>query len=393
MADDIDKSEIGKVKPKLVIATDSYLPRWDGIASFLVQMIPLLKRRFDVTVIAPNFHGRRRRIEGVREILLPTSNLRVGDFDIPRVKRSRIRSVLTGADLVWTHSVGPIGRTAISLSHSMKKKVVSYVHSIEWELFSRALGRPLLYNPVSALSRRIVKSTYSKCDVLMMPSHESMNLFKWYKISTKMFVLPLGVDASRFVPPESKIEAKKAIGISPSSKVVGYCGRLAHEKDLQTLVRAFQRQRNVHEDLQLLIVGGGLEELHNRFSKIKGVILTGPKDNVVQYYQAMDIYAIPSLTETTSLSTLEAMSCEVPVISTPVGEMKNYIKSNKNGFLFTKGDSFELSKHIQTLLEDDKCRNKLGKNARLTVLEKYSWESSAMKIVDALVGLVEPKKS
>ncbi len=389
----IDKEKIKKVKPKLLIASDCYLPRWDGIASFLYQMIPLLKEKFDVTVIAPNFHGRRKRVEGVKEILMPLRNMRIGDFDFPRLKRSVVRDAVRDADLVWTQTIGPIGRTTISMANSMHKKVVSYVHSIEWELFSRALGNPMLYKPISLLSRRMVRSTYSKCDVLMMPSHESLNMFKWYKIKTKMIVLPLGVNTSRFIPPSSKIEAKKSIGFSPSSKIIGYCGRLAHEKDLRTLVRAFQRQRNVHDDLHLLIIGGGLEELHSRFSKVKGVVLTGPKDDVIKYYQAMDVYVLPSLTETTSLSTLEAMSCEVPVISTPVGELKSYVKNNRNGFLFSKGDSFELSKHMQTMLEDDKLRNRLGKNARGTVIDRFSWGTSAERIVDALIGQVESRQT
>ncbi len=382
-----EKSEIGKTKPKIVIGSDCYLPRWDGIASFLVQIIPLLKKHFDVTVIAPNFYGKRRRMEGTKEILLPLRNIRVGDFDVPLVNRSRVKAALKEADIVWTHTVGPVGRSVIKAARSMDKKVVSYVHSIEWELFSRALGKPLLYNPVSLMSRKFVKSAYSKCDVLMMPSLESVNLFKWYKIDTKMIVMPLGVDTSRFVPPKSKIEAKRLLGFSPSSMIIGYCGRLAHEKDLKTLVRAFQRQRDANKDLHLMIVGGGLDELSSKFSKIRGVKLVGPQDDVVRFYHAMDIYVLPSLTETTSLSTLEAMSCEIPVISTPVGEIKNYIKNNKNGLIFSKGDSFELSRHIQTLIADEKKRNRLGKNARTTVLDKYSWESSAQSIVEKLVSM------
>ena len=84
----------------------------------------------------------------------------------------------------------------------------------------------------------------------------------------------------------------------------------------------------------------------------KNIILTGSKDNVVPYLQAMDIYVLPSLTETTSISTLEAMSCGLPVVVTPVGYVKNYIHDGKNGLFFPKKNSGILARKINELIKD-----------------------------------------
>ena len=381
----IEKKKMWKNKPNLVIATDAYLPRWDGIARFLYDFIILAKNKFNITVIAPKFRGKKPYVEGIEEILMPLNNFSVGDYDFPKVRTKEIKDAITNADLVWTHTIGPIGRTTINISKRLKKRTIAYIHSIEWELFSRALGKPLIYNPLSAISRSFVKKSYSKCDMLMMPSHTALNLFRWYGVKNKAEIFPLGINTKKFIPPENKIEAKKRLGFSPNSIMIGYCGRLAHEKDLKTLVRAFLRQRDIHENIKLVLVGGGLEELRLKFSKINGVVLTGSRNNVVPFYQAMDIYVLPSLTETTSLSTLEAMSCEIPVLATPVGEVANYIKNNRNGFKFSKGNSFELSQYLKLLIDDDRLRNKLGKNARKTVLEKYSWDIASKKILDSLL--------
>lgn len=375
---------MNKKKLNVVVVSDAYLPRWDGIARFLYDMLHVIKNKFNITVIAPKFHGKRPHIDGITEILMPLTNISIGDYEFPLVQRKKLKKAISDADIVWTHTIGPIGKTSIKYAKRMKKHIVAYVHSIEWELFSRALGKPMIYNPVSALSRRFVKKYYSMCDFLMMPSHTSLNLFKWYGIKTRAEVVPLGINANKFVPPENKIDAKKKLGFKPSSQIIGYCGRLAHEKDLKTLVRAYQRLRDVYEDLRLVLVGDGLEELKIKFGKIKGVVITGPKNNVVPYYQAMDIYVLPSLTETTSLSTLEAMSCKLPIIATPVGEVANYIKNNRNGFKFSKGNSYELSQHLKLLLDDDKLRNKLGMNARKTVEETFSWKAASSKIADSL---------
>lgn len=389
---DVDKKEIGKNKPKLVIASDTYLPRWDGISRFLYELIPLLKKRFEITIIAPRFSGKRPDIEGVNEVLMPLRKIRVGDFEFSKTDKYRMKSVIREADLIWTHTIGPIGRRTIRMGRTFKKKIIAYVHSIEWELFSRAMGKPLLYNPISMLSKGFVRNIYNRCDVLMMPSRESANLFTWYKINTRSTIAPLGVDTDEFKPPESKHEAKKSLGFSPSTNVIGYCGRIAHEKDLKTLVRAYQRVRDDFEDTRLVIVGEGLEELSSRFARIKGVMLAGSQNNVVPYDQAMDMYVLPSLTETTSLSTLEAMSCEIPVIATPVGEVKYYVKNNRNGFKFSKGNSFELAKHLEKLLSDDKLRNRLGKNGRKLVEEEYSWKKASEGIVDCLIGMVDKSR-
>ena len=374
-----------KNRPNLVIVSDSYLPRWDGIARFLYDITLVARKKFNITIIAPRFRGKKPNIEGVKEILMPLRNIVIGDYELPQVKRNILKSAIKDADIVWTHTLGPLGKTAISLSKKYNKRVIAYVHSIEWELFSRALGKPLIYNPVAALSRNFVKKYYSKCDLLMVPSHTVLNLFRWYKIRTKAQVVPLGINTKKFVPPENKIEAKKKIGFSPSSTIIGYCGRLAHEKDLKTLVRAYLRQRDLHENLKLVLVGGGLEELKNKFSKLSGVTLTGSKNNVVPYYQAMDIYVLPSLTETTSLSTLEAMSCEVPVLTTPVGEANIYVKNNRNGFKFSKGSSVELSHFLKLLIDDDKLRKRLGMHARKTVVDGFSWDVASKKVVDMLI--------
>ena len=79
------------------------------------------------------------------------------------------------------------------------------------------------------------------------------------------------------------------------------------------------------------------------------VVLTGPKNNLVPYYQAMDVYVLPSLSETSSLTTMEAMASGVPVITTPVGLIKEYVEDGRNGFFFPKRDADKLFQKIEYL--------------------------------------------
>ena len=120
----------------------------------------------------------------------------------------------------------------------------------------------------------------------------------------------------------------------------------------------------------------------------KDIIVVGYADNIVPYLQAMDIYVMPSLTETSSLSTMEAMSCGIAVVSTPVGYIKGYIKNSYNGFFFNKQNPYELSKKLILLLNDKKLRAKIGENARKTIIKFYNWNKTTEGIEQALKEII-----
>jgi len=88
---------------------------------------------------------------------------------------------------------------------------------------------------------------------------------------------------------------------------------------------------------------------------------------------------LPSLTETTSLSTLEAMACGLPVIVSNVGCLREYIKEKYNGLLFPKNNSYVLYEKLKFLIENPSLREEIGKNARKTT-ENFSWEKTILRI-------------
>ena len=120
----------------------------------------------------------------------------------------------------------------------------------------------------------------------------------------------------------------------------------------------------------------------------ENVILTGVKDNLAPYYQAMDIYVLPSIVETTSLTTMEAMSCSVAVIATPVGFIREYIEDGINGLIFPKKNSYTLYTKIKYLIDNPKDRENMGKKARETIVENYTWDKTSAGIKQILESLM-----
>jgi len=150
------------------------------------------------------------------------------------------------------------------------------------------------------------------------------------------------------------------------------------------LKKAFIRLKEDYPELKLLIVGSGPKEQMNRLKEIPSVRITGFVKNVVPYFQAMDVFVMPSLTETTSLATLEAMSCKLSVIATKVGHIKDYIKPKFNGMFFGKENDYILRRKMELLLNDQGLRHIMGNNARKTVEEKFSWNRTRRDVKKAL---------
>ena len=112
--------------------------------------------------------------------------------------------------------------------------------------------------------------------------------------------------------------------------------------------------------------------------------MTGQKDNVIPYLQAMDMFVMPSLTETSSLATMEAMSCGIPPITTPVGYVKEYVIDRENGMIFPFKNSLVLSMKIEILLKDEEYRLYLGRKARETIEKQFNWDKTVEGIKKVL---------
>lgn len=374
-------------KKKLLIATDNFLPRWDGIARFLSEIIPRLSDNYEITVVSPDFGTYED--PNIKIVKIPLTRFKVGDFPVPQLKISIIKKLVEDSDIVFTQTIGPVGMVAINQAKKCNKPIAAFIHSIEWELVPKAVSNLFLKKYSQILAKKMSKNLYNKCSLLIMPSNNVADLFVWNNIRTKSEVINLGVDTEKFKPPisdDAKKELRKQLGLDENDIIIGYHGRISMEKDLVTLLRAFTRIQMYYADTKLLVVGDGVESIKKQLSR-KDVILTGSKNNPVPYLQAMDIYCLTSLTETTCLSMLEAMSCGLPVVSTEVGFIKSYIKNNVNGLFFDKQNPYFLAKQVDRLISDPELRARLGDNARKTVVERFSWDKTAEGIIKALESI------
>lgn len=379
---------------KIVIAVDTYYPKKDGVVRFLENIVPLLAKKYFITILAPNFNGASKFFESrnVNEIFFPVDKKKIVASYNPVIKTKKMKKIIEreirNSDLVFSQDIALIGRLSIKYAKKLKKPVISYVHQIIWdqakEIFSGNRIKAVFFEN---LIKFYAKKFYRQCSLLFVPSRTTAEYLSREGIKNDKAVIHLGVDIEKFAPPKNKSSAKINVKIDPGKNVIGYCGRISKEKDLLTLRQAFLFVKEKFPNTILLIVGDGSGEDAEKLKKTQDVIITGFVKDVTPYLKAMDIFVLPSLTETTSLATLEAMSTEIPVITTPVGRLAEYVQNSVNGYVFPPGNADYLSKKIETLLSEPKKKLFMGKNAR-DYVKQFSWDFTVKRMVEMIENLI-----
>ena len=163
-------------------------------------------------------------------------------------------------------------------------------------------------------------------------------------------VVPNGIDTSIFAPnPGQARESKR-----PS---VLFTGRLVSHKGIDTILRAIPLVLKENSEVQFTFTGAGIPEIYLRQVEDRRVLdcvkfLGFIEDYfaMAQVYSRSDVFVLPSLFENCPMSVLEAMSSEVPVITTTVGGIPDIITSGENGILIAPHDHVTLANNIISLL-------------------------------------------
>ena len=350
---------------------------------FLRHVIPGLKENFEVKLLVPDF-GPSEDIDVEVDKVQLSSVVKAAGYPSAEISYKTMQAVkreVLQADVIFVQDLAVLGALAIHYGKKYGKKVVVYVHQLAWDQLAAVKTKSLrLKRIISAVGIRAAKSLYKKCNVVLLPSRGVAQSLERQGIRGRRAIVRLGVDTDMFAPAKNKQASKLKIKISKDKIVIGYCGRISKEKDLGTLLEAFETLKKKHSNLYLLLVGDGEDDEKKRFNGLKDVKITGFKENVIQYYQAMDIFVLSSLTETTSLATMEALSCGIPVIVTPVGRVKEYVHSGYNGFFFPKNSAAALSEKLNYLIRNPEQRIAMGERARKSMIGR-SWKRTVAKLI------------
>lgn len=192
-----------------------------------------------------------------------------------------------------------------------------------------------------------------------------------------------GVDTQRFRPAESVVAAREAVGLPADAQVIGIVGRFIVFKRHDLLLDAFERLAESFPKLHLIIAGAGGEVESSVRDRVESspwrsrILLTGFTSEPEKYYRCMDLLAMPSEKEGLSNALLEAMACGVAVLGSAACGNAEVLQHGKDGLLEDLSTADLLEARLREGLNQPARLRELGRQARETVLSRFSLESMA----------------
>jgi glycosyltransferase involved in cell wall biosynthesis len=192
-------------------------------------------------------------------------------------------------------------------------------------------------------------------------------------------VIENGIQLDRYTQRPDLWELKQALGLSPSRRYIACVARFHPVKDHATLLRAFARVAETLSDVDLLLAGDGplreeLQLLAGQLNIQSRVSFLGVRSDVPVLLQAVDLFALTSVSEAASLTLLEAMAAARPVVVTAVGGNPEIVRHGREGFLVPRGDVEATAAALLHLLEDPAASHAMGAAGRARVEERYRLE-------------------
>ncbi|HZC69793.1 MAG TPA: glycosyltransferase family 4 protein [Jatrophihabitans sp.] len=198
----------------------------------------------------------------------------------------------------------------------------------------------------------------------------------------RVHVVPNGIDAARWTASARATEVvRNSFGDGP---LLVYAGRLVHEKDVQTLLRAVRPLRESHPGLRLAVAGMGphesvLRERARRLRVARAVDWLGfvPEAELAALFGAADAVVVPSRYEPFGIVALEAAAAGAPLAVAETGGLADLVEAGVAASSFPAGDADALASAVGKLLVDPVAARRVAARAKRIVRRDYTWHTVA----------------
>jgi glycosyltransferase involved in cell wall biosynthesis len=376
---------------RILMISDVYFPRINGVSTSIQTFRRGLHAAGHETIlIAPEYAGAAADTEpGI---------LRVPARDVPRDPEDRamklgairaLRPQLERLEPELVHIQTPFiaHYQGTALARALRIPVIESYHTYFEEYLHHYV--PLMPRALMRfIARRFTVSQCNVLDALVVPSRAMEQALLEYGVKCPMHIIPTGMEMERFAGGDGQ-RFRAQLGIAPGQPVLVHVGRIAHEKNIDFLVRMFASVVRSKPGAVFVVAGEGpalasckayvrslgLAE-HVRF-----VGYLSRERELLDCYRAGDLFVFSSKTETQGLVLLESMALGVPVVSTAHMGTADIVNPQR-GAQVAPDDEAEFANIVVRLLEDAPRRAAMSAQARAYAA---TWSASAM--ADRLSGL------
>ncbi len=296
-------------------------------------------------------------------------------------------------DIVHSHHPFLLGETAARKAESLGLPLVFTFHTrydeyAHYVPFSKELTKYLM--------ERWIGNYLEKCQHIITPSESIKELLVENGVEGDITAIPTGIDLDPFLETDRDV-VRRNRGWEDDTVLMSV-GRLAKEKNFDTLLEASAILMKDHPEVRLAIIGGGLEERNlkkhaNELGIANRVDFVGsvPYEEVPSYLKAADLFGFASVTETQGLVTMEAMAAGLPVVAVDATGTHDIVTDGKDGLL-TANDSVALAQGLEKVIENSALRSQLIDGTK-TKIAWFDSRHQAQRMLCAYDQAIEAKKA
>ncbi len=383
---------------KILIVSETYLPRKDGIATFTGQLAKgLAKKGHQVYVWVPgkkitSYKEDNGNLTVFREKSLEFlfyPGLRVSYWPFQNAEKI-IRTIKP--DLIHIQNPFLLGVTALFIANKRGIPVVTTSHMMPENLFMNVRLPKKVNKGIEKFFWQYLVWFHNRSDVVTAPTPTALSLLTDRNMDKLSQPITNGVNTKFFTPKKRDKKILQKLHL-PSGKVLFvYIGRIDGEKRIDIIVRAFAQTHEKHPNSHLVIAGTGkyvteLQALAWELNLEDSITFTGfvSEADKATLLATSDVFVIASPAELQSIATLEAMSSGLPVLAVDKVALRELCQTGKNGYLFSENNDQELAQKMSLLLKNPDRRKQFGKASRQIVEKSHDLSTS----LDTYLGVYE----
>ena len=382
---------------KILFISDVYFPRVNGVSTSIETFrrnLQLLGHTVDL--IAPDYGKPTANENGIVRVparavpLDPEDRLMGYGWVMQQLERLRGEHY----DLIHVQTPFVAHYLGVKLSHLLEIPCIETYHTF----FEEYLYHYIPFLPKSFtrwLAKRFSRHQGNSLDGMVIPSRPMQRVLQAYGIATTMEVIATGIEPASFVPGD-RVAFREKYGIAQERPMLLFVGRVAHEKNIDFLIKVVNEVRGQIADVLFVIAGEGparahLEQEVKRLALDQHVRFIGYLDRHTELnncYRAADIFIFSSRTETQGLVLLEAMAQGVPLVSTAELGTRDVLQDGA-GVWIAQEELSDFSSNVVKMLGHAQARSELGELGRAYANE-WSAAKQAKKMLAFYDTIIEP---
>jgi 1,2-diacylglycerol 3-alpha-glucosyltransferase len=300
-------------------------------------------------------------------------------------------------DVIHSHHPILVGQVAANKAEELDLPLVFTFHS-QYSVYTQyiPINQESVQDFLKDTVEYFIRDYIKKCQHVIVPSESMRNiLIESFGLEDHVSVIPTGLDMKLYRNADGELIRQK-YGWE-NDKVLISAGRLAPEKNWETLIKAVARVAPKHPDLRLVLIGDGqereaLEKLTEDLEIGDRVEFIGklPFAEIPHYFKAADFFGFASVTETQGLVTMEAMACGLPVAAVDATGTSDVVTHEVDGLL-TKNSTEALAAAIERLLTEDGLLTRF-REATLEKSASFDILVHARKLVEVYQQAIQDKR-